>query len=157
MAQYITTGEELTSIANAIRAKTGENSPLVYPNGFVNAINGMEWNWVGANPELIWESEDYNIAFADTLLPTWTPSTTAFTMYDSVICASGLTLDSTKHYNIVFETYVNFVYNTNPSVAYTEQTYFIGFHNFGARPLNVESLINNIDDWVTYAVNGNMH
>ena len=157
MSQYLTTGEDLTSIANAIRAKTGENSPLVYPNGFVNAINGMEWNWVGANPELIYESEYYNIAFADTLLPTWTPSTTSFTIYDPFNCASGLILDNTKYYNIAFEGYVNFVYNTNPSIAHMEQTYFTGFHNFGARPNTVQSLINNINDWTTYNISAGMH
>ena len=157
MAQYVTTGEELTSIADAIRAKTGGNSSLVYPNGFVNAINGMEWNWVGANPELIYESEDYNIAFADTSLPTWTPSTTAFTIYDSFNCVSGLILDNTKYYNIVFEAYVNFVYNTNPSVAHMEQTYYTGLYNFGARPSSVQSLINNINDWVTYTISASTH
>ena len=41
MAQYVTTGEELTSIADAIRAASGENSPLVYPTGFVNKINEL--------------------------------------------------------------------------------------------------------------------
>lgn len=157
MAIYRTNTEELTSIADAIRAKTGSNSSLVYPTGFVSAINGIEWNWIGASPELIWQSEDYNIAFADTLLPTWTPSTTAFTIYDSVNCASGLILDNTKFYNIVFEAYANFVYNTNPSIVHMEQTYFTGFYNFGARPNTFESFMNNVNDWTTYAVSSNMH
>ena len=41
MAIYRTTDTELTSIANAIRAKTGGSSSLVYPTGFVSAINGI--------------------------------------------------------------------------------------------------------------------
>lgn len=157
MAQYLTTSEELTSVANAIRAKTGGNSPLVYPTGFVNAINGIGWSWIGENPELIYESENYNIAFADTLLPTWTPSTTAFTIYEPFNCVSGLTLDNTKFYNIVFEVYANFVYNTNPSVAHMEQIYSIGFYNFGARPYSFESFTNNINDWTTYAISTGMN
>ena len=41
MAIYRTTDTELTSIANAIRAKTGGSSSLVYPTGFVSAINSI--------------------------------------------------------------------------------------------------------------------
>ena len=39
--EYITTDTELTSIANAIRTKGGTSAPLVYPNGFVNAIGDI--------------------------------------------------------------------------------------------------------------------
>lgn len=41
MAIYRTTDTELTSIADAIRAKTGGSSSLVYPTGFVSAINSI--------------------------------------------------------------------------------------------------------------------
>lgn len=41
MAVYRTTDTELTSIADAIRAKTGGSSSLVYPTGFVSAINSI--------------------------------------------------------------------------------------------------------------------
>ena len=44
MPRYTTTAEELTSIANAIRAKTGESSELVFPTGFVSAINSISSN-----------------------------------------------------------------------------------------------------------------
>lgn len=39
--EYVTTDTELTSIANAIRTKGGTSAPLVYPNGFVNAIGDI--------------------------------------------------------------------------------------------------------------------
>ena len=39
MAVYLTTDTELTSIANAIRAKGETSSNLEYPTGFVTAIN----------------------------------------------------------------------------------------------------------------------
>jgi len=42
MAKCYTTSEDLTSIANAIRAKTGSESSLVYPSGFVSAINSID-------------------------------------------------------------------------------------------------------------------
>lgn len=38
---YLTTTSELTSVANAIRMKGGTSSPLVYPNGFVSAIQNL--------------------------------------------------------------------------------------------------------------------
>ena len=41
MAVYRTTDTELTSIADAIRAKTGGSSSLIYPTGFVSAINSI--------------------------------------------------------------------------------------------------------------------
>ena len=38
---YLTNSEELTSIANAIRAKTGSSESLTYPAGFVSAIGNI--------------------------------------------------------------------------------------------------------------------
>lgn len=40
-ARYTVSSEELTSIANAIRTKSGTSSSLVFPTGFVSAINGI--------------------------------------------------------------------------------------------------------------------
>lgn len=40
--KYLTNVAELTVIANAIRAKGGTTTPLVYPNGFVTAINNIQ-------------------------------------------------------------------------------------------------------------------
>jgi hypothetical protein len=41
MADYLTTDTELASVASAIRSKGGTSSPLVYPTGFVSAINAI--------------------------------------------------------------------------------------------------------------------
>lgn len=41
MADYLTTDTELTSVANAIRTKGGTSSALVYPTGFVSAIQNL--------------------------------------------------------------------------------------------------------------------
>lgn len=41
MADYLTTDTELASVASAIRSKGGTSSPLVYPAGFVSAIEGI--------------------------------------------------------------------------------------------------------------------
>lgn len=41
MAEYITTDTELTSVADAIRAKGGTSAALTYPAGFVSAIEAI--------------------------------------------------------------------------------------------------------------------
>ena len=38
---YLTTDTELTGIADAIRTKGGTSAPLVYPSGFVSAIQAI--------------------------------------------------------------------------------------------------------------------
>lgn len=48
MADYLTTDTELTSIANAIRTKGGTSSQLVYPTGFVSAIEAIPTGGGGA-------------------------------------------------------------------------------------------------------------
>ena len=46
MSNYITSDIELQSVANAIREKGGTSAPLVYPTGFVSAIEDIQ---VGAS------------------------------------------------------------------------------------------------------------
>ena len=41
MAEYLTNTTDLTAVANAIRAKSGTSAPLVYPDGFVTAIQSI--------------------------------------------------------------------------------------------------------------------
>lgn len=41
MADYLTNTTELTAVADAIRGKTGDEGDLIFPNGFVNAIEGI--------------------------------------------------------------------------------------------------------------------
>ena len=42
MAEYLTNTTDLTKVASAIREKGGTIDPLVYPDGFVTAIEGIE-------------------------------------------------------------------------------------------------------------------
>lgn len=41
MAEYLTNTTDLTAVANAIREKGGTSAPLVYPDGFVTAIQSI--------------------------------------------------------------------------------------------------------------------
>ena len=49
MADYLTTDTELTSVANAIRTKGGTSASLVYPAGFVSAIEAISADYPSAN------------------------------------------------------------------------------------------------------------
>lgn len=42
VTQYLTESTDLTAVANAIRSKGGTTDPLVYPDGFVTAINNIQ-------------------------------------------------------------------------------------------------------------------
>lgn len=42
MAKYLTQDSSLTSIANAIRSKSGTSEALNYPDGFISAINNID-------------------------------------------------------------------------------------------------------------------
>lgn len=42
MAEYLTNTTDLTKVASAIREKGGTTAQLIYPDGFVTAIQGIE-------------------------------------------------------------------------------------------------------------------
>ena len=48
MAEYLTNTTDLTKVASAIRAKGGTSAPLVYPDGFVSAVQAIQ---TGTKPE----------------------------------------------------------------------------------------------------------
>ena len=51
MAEYLTNTADLTAVADAIRAKGGTAAQLVYPSGFVSAIQAIQ---AGAVEALEW-------------------------------------------------------------------------------------------------------
>ena len=53
MAEYLTNTADLTEVADAIRAKGGISDPLVYPDGFVTAIQAIETGGGGGSDELV--------------------------------------------------------------------------------------------------------
>ena len=53
MAEYLTNTTDLTKVASAIREKGGTSDPLVYPDGFVSAINAIETGGGGGSDELV--------------------------------------------------------------------------------------------------------
>ena len=53
MAEYLTNTTDLTKVASAIREKGGTSAPLVYPDGFVTAIQAIETGGGGGSDELV--------------------------------------------------------------------------------------------------------
>ena len=53
MAEYLTNTADLTKVAAAIREKGGTSAPLVYPDGFVTAIQAIETGGGGGSDELV--------------------------------------------------------------------------------------------------------
>ena len=53
MAECLTNTADLTAVADAIRAKGGISGPLVYPDGFVTAIQAIETGGGGGSDELV--------------------------------------------------------------------------------------------------------
>lgn len=49
MSNYIVKGESLTAIADSIRTKTGNTEPMVFPDGFIEAVSGITTS--GNSPE----------------------------------------------------------------------------------------------------------
>ena len=53
MTEYLTNTADLTAVADAIRAKGGISNPLVYPDGFVSAIQAIETGGGSGSDELV--------------------------------------------------------------------------------------------------------
>lgn len=89
---------DLTTIANAIRAKTGGSTPLVFPSGFVSEINNIP---AGGGTDIELVKENANIAFSNTDAYTGDslPLTTPLVAGDVILCvykSSGFTLTNSS-------------------------------------------------------------
>ena len=65
MAEYLTNTADLKAVADAIRAKGGMSAPLVYPTGFVSAIQSIDVASGGGTctVNLTCEASDTNLAY----------------------------------------------------------------------------------------------
>lgn len=59
MAEYLTNTTDLTKVASAIREKGGTTAPLVYPDGFVTAIQSIDTTGGRKPAKLTITSSDY--------------------------------------------------------------------------------------------------
>lgn len=86
MAEYLTNTTDLTSVANAIRAKGGTTAQLVYPSGFVSAINAIDTGGGGGRDE---EAEAALISDIGTNFPATYKNTVATKIRN--VCFNGYT------------------------------------------------------------------
>ena len=156
MAIYRTNTEELTSIADAIRAKTGSNSSLVYPTGFVSAINGITtatdapFVWLGKNTELVDTLYNQSIALKDTSFDASTV-TTSNTLIRDYEALTPLSLSGLYDYSQVATIYVDYHYTGTPAhSALPVETYWIGVFPFGRKPYTPTNFANGEFNYITY-------
>ena len=106
MAEYLTNTADLTAVADAIRAKGGTAKQLVYPSGFVSAIQAiqagavetLEWHQC---PELVrnylanvtYDPADYSTS----QIANYAPGTAVTSNYRPI----GKTIDDKTFYNLV--------------------------------------------------------
>ena len=125
MGRVYTTSEDLTSVANAIRAKTGDDSALVYPTGFVSAIQGIQYDWRGENVTLVKNILDETITLADTDFPNITPSTSTSVILPEVSLTSEKVYRpmTSEELLMIYTLYVKFAYKSGytPISAFDEQ------------------------------------
>lgn len=120
MGKVYTTSEDLTSIANAIRAKSGNNSSLVYPTGFISEIENISgdiWDGYGANPVVLY-SHDYTIAMKDTSIESITPSTTNQIIYTIPTVTINDISPTTHDFCFHVTGYINFLYKQELAAPY---------------------------------------
>lgn len=70
MAEYLTNSTDLTKVANAIRAKGGTTEQLIYPDGFVTAIENIPTGGTPSEPPMEADINFYD--YDGTLLYAWT-------------------------------------------------------------------------------------
>ena len=70
MAEYLTNSTDLTKVANAIRAKGGTTEQLIYPDGFVTAIENIPTGDTPSEPPMEADINFYD--YDGTLLYAWT-------------------------------------------------------------------------------------
>lgn len=106
MAEYLTNTADLTAVANAIRAKGGTAAQLVYPSGFVaaiqtiktNAVEALEWHQC---PEPVrnylanvtYDPNDYSVS----QIASYAPATAVVSNYKPI----GQEAGGVMHYNEV--------------------------------------------------------
>lgn len=166
MANYRTNTAELTSIADAIRAKTGENLPLVYPSGFVSAIEGIStsgnsapYTWLGENATLIDTVYEHTYKLSDTSFDASTVTTSNTTL----VAATNLEtqyLSADYDYMEVVLGIIDYQYLTNiTDTPHYVEGYWCGVYPFGRKPYATSDFENNTMSYVSSGCsygNGNL-
>lgn len=148
MAIYRTTTAELTSIADAIRAKTGETSSLVYPTGFVSAIEGITagssapYSYLGENIELVNTLYEHTYKLSDTSFNA-SSVTTSNTVIQNYSALNSVSLSASYDYVIKNTAYILYAYTGNVTAARFLEMYYASTLPFGRKPSTTTDFTNN--------------
>lgn len=119
MGKVYTTDEDLTNIANAIRAKSGTNSSLVYPTEFISTIQNIQtgsndtWNGFGKNETLIKTILDESIIVKNTDYNNISTLTSSSQTIVDQRELETISIDYTNYeYHIICTSYINFTWNS---------------------------------------------
>lgn len=100
MSDFIATGDDLTAVANAIRAKGGTSGSLVFPNGFIQAIQNIITGIIPTGNKEITENGNnidvYDYATVSVNVPSSGPNIDTKTVTNSSNQATSLAFTSMK-------------------------------------------------------------
>ena len=144
MAKYRTDTTELTSIADAIRAKTGNNSSLVYPTGFVSAINGINANTLLYTKTI----DEQTLTLADTDFANWDSSKSDSIIYQSTTLESFRRDMTDKTCMITCYGYIKYAYTTEIPNNGSIWCGYVSILQCSPRPDNSQSLLNKEDIYI---------
>ena len=101
MSNYIVTDTELTSIANAIRTQNSSNSSLIFPNGFVSAINQLG---SGGNSNIPSATITFNIVETSSGVIDDSTITIASTSFDyPILAVPGVVVEEGDNYTYTLQ------------------------------------------------------
>ena len=97
MADYLVTDTELTSIADAIRAKGGTTASITFPSGFISAISDISTGITPTGTISISSNGTYNVeafAQAEVVVPTLSLASLSVSQNGTYNPSSGYAFDS---------------------------------------------------------------
>lgn len=160
MAKCYTTSEDLTSIANAIRAKTGDESSLVYPSGFVSAINSISGTVFDPRGEHITKIAEYNQSFklSTTSISSYTTSSSNTVIKNTESIGTASTLDSNYDYFLQLEGGINYAYKgTYEQKSMITEYYYYCYYPIGKKPNYLADFTSQSYNYTTYLTSTIIH
>lgn len=159
MANYIINDTDLTSVASAIRTKGGTSGQLVFPSGFVSAINNIQTGSGGTSDELakiLIERKGTTNIYGETIFPEITELPSGITQIgDYAFYKAKLNLSFTIPSTVTtigqYAFFGNGPMELSEGLIYIEKYAFAsetppGSTGLGAQTLTIPSTVTTIDD-----------
>lgn len=139
MSDYLVTDTDLISVANAIRTKGGTSGQLLFPSGFVSAINDIQTNTIKpfvirSDAELVnsWSYDKLIVSDLSVTIPAYSTSST--TVVPAGTLVSNLPFDFTEYTGI-------FLCRTLATPVYDSDAFTAGRVEFSSYLMGAEMLV----------------